>query len=300
MDNQFSILLQLIGVGMLSVQKNIFSTKFLLTILAIIVIQTSSAQNKEHKKTSVYKVNKKIEIPVTVGLFIIHQFGFTAINDKPSLTEYEVSQLDANDIWKFDRIATEQDASYTQKAHDISDWILNVSVVLPALLVIDNKIRRDWFNLLVMYGETHAINTSVYIATAAIADRIRPYVYNEDVPMGDKTGHGTKISFYSGHVSTTASASFFMAKVYSDYHPELGNKRFWLFGAALIPPIAVGYYRVKAMKHFPTDVITGITVGAAAGILVPHFHKIKKDKSNFSFIPFAGGINGLKVRYSMH
>ncbi len=30
--------------------------------------------------------------------------GFKAINDKPGLTEYEVSQLDANDIWKFDRI----------------------------------------------------------------------------------------------------------------------------------------------------------------------------------------------------
>lgn len=280
--------------------KRKLTTKLFLTILSIIIVQSSFAQNKEPKEPSVYKVNKKIEIPVTVGLFIIHQFGFKAINDKPGLTEYEVSQLDANDIWKFDRIATQQNADYADKAHTISDWILNITVVLPGLLVIDNKIRKDWFDLLVLYGETHAINTSVYIATAAITDRIRPYVYNADVSIGDKTGHGTKISFYSGHVSTTASASFFMAKVYSDYHPELGNKKFWLYGAALIPPIAVGYYRIKAMKHFPTDVITGITVGAAAGILVPHLHKIKKEKSNFSFIPFAGGLNGLKVRYSIH
>lgn len=270
-----------------------------ITVLVVTLAQSTYAQKKEPKEPTVYKVNKKIEIPVTVGLFIIHQFGFKAINDKPGLTEYEVSQLDANDIWKLDRIATQQDAAYSEQAHKISDWILNISVVLPALLVIDNKIRKDWLDVLILYGETHAINTSIYIATAAIADRIRPYVYNEDVSMGEKTGHGTKISFYSGHVSTTASASFFMAKVYSDYHPELGNKKFWLFGAALIPPIAVGYYRIKAMKHFPTDVITGIAVGAAAGILVPHLHKIKKDKSNFSFIPFAGGVNGLKIRYSI-
>lgn len=275
------------------------TTRFTLTVLSTIFILSSFAQNKEPQKPSVYKVNKKIEIPITVSLFIIHQFGFGYINDKPKLSEYDVSQLDADYIWKFDRIATQQDAEFTDQAQTISDWILNVSVVLPALLVIDNKIRKDWLDLLVLYGETHAINTSVYITTAAIADRIRPLVYNDDIPMNDKTGHGTKISFFSGHVSTTASASFFMAKVYSDYHPELGNKKFWLFGAALIPPIAVGYYRIKAMKHFPTDVITGITIGAAAGILVPHLHKIKKKNSNFSILPCVGHFNGLSLSFNI-
>ena len=274
-------------------------TQFFIAILTLCMVQSSYGQKKEPKPPSVYKVNKKVEIPITIGLFIIHSFGFNYINDKPRLTEYEVSQLDVNDIWEFDRIATQQDADFSNQANEISDYILNASVILPALLVIDNKIRKDWFDLLVLYGETHAINTSVYITTAALADRIRPFVYNEEVALNEKMGHGTKISFYSGHVSTTASASFFMAKVYSDYHPEIGNKKFWLFGAALIPPIAVGYYRIKAMKHFPTDVITGIAIGAAAGILVPELHKIKKDKSDFSFIPFSGGMSGLKVRYSI-
>ena len=91
-----------------------------------------------------------------------------------------------------------------------------------------------------------------------------------------------------------------MAKVYSDYHPELGNKKYWLYGAALIPPLIVGYYRIKAMRHFPTDVITGLAVGAAVGILVPHLHRTKKRTKDFSFIPFVGDYSGMKIKYSIH
>jgi len=281
--------------------KSKFIKYTLLFIIFFNFTQITIAQKKEKATNSerIYRVNKKIEIPVTVGLFVLHQFGFKAINNKPVLTDSEVFQLSSENIWKFDRPATQQNYSFTQKAHDISDYLLNASVILPAFLAINKNIRKDWLDLLILYGETHAINTSFYIATAALVDRIRPYVYNEEVPIEDKTGHGTKISFFSGHVSTAATASFFMAKVYSDYHPSIGIKKFWLYGAAIIPPALVGYYRFKAMKHFPTDIITGTVVGAAAGILIPELHKFNKRKSTLSFIPLLGGMNGVKVSYSL-
>jgi hypothetical protein len=53
------------------------------------------------------------------------------------------------------------------------------------------------------------------------------------------------------------------------------------------------------MRHFPTDLMVGMTVGAAVGILVPHLHKIKNKESNFSFVPFAGDVSGLTVKYSI-
>ena len=89
-----------------------------------------------------------------------------------------------------------------------------------------------------------------------------------------------------------------MGKVYSDYHPELGNKKYWLFSAALIPPSLVGLYRYKAMKHFPTDIIAGTIAGAATGILIPHIHKNKKKESAWAFLPYAGKINGLQISYT--
>jgi ABC-type molybdate transport system permease subunit len=72
----------------------------------------------------------------------------------------------------------------------------------------------------------------------------------------------------------TATATFFLAKVISDYHPELGAKKRLLYALAIIPPTIVGYYRYKGLKHFSTNVAIGTILGAAFGILIPHFHKI--------------------------
>jgi membrane-associated phospholipid phosphatase len=113
--------------------------------------------------------------------------------------------------------------------------------------------------------------------------------------MESKTGDGTTDSWFSGHTSTTSTASFFMAKVLSDYHPELGGKKWLLYGAAIIPPAIIGIYRVKALKHFPTDVIMGTAVGAAVGILIPHLHKITKKNKDLSIAPFAGQYSGLAM-----
>jgi membrane-associated phospholipid phosphatase len=70
-------------------------------------------------------------------------------------------------------------------------------------------------------------------------------------------------------------------KVYSDYHPEIGNNKYLLYGAALIPPLLVGYFRMKALMHFPSDVMVGLGVGALCGILIPEFHRLKDKKISF-------------------
>ena len=166
---------------------------------------------------------------------------------------------------------------------------------MAGALAFDKNIRKDWLDVLILYGESHASSSGIYVLNNSLINRPRPFNYNPDVPVEEKMANETRNSFFSGHVSTAATASFFTAKVYSDYHPELGNKKYWLFAAAAIPPSFVAYYRYKAMKHFPTDVITGFAVGAACGILIPHLHKNKS--SDISFVPFAGEYKGLKMSY---
>ncbi|MCK4820600.1 phosphatase PAP2 family protein, partial [bacterium] len=81
-----------------------------------------------------------------------------------------------------------------------------------------------------------------------------------------------------------------------DYHPELGNKKFWLYAAALIPTAFVGFNRYRALKHFPRDVVVGAAVGAAVGILIPHLHKVKKQKArNLTIVPFTGKQTGVAL-----
>ncbi len=270
---------------------------FLSFFIGFITLKICSSQHNQAKSESIYKINRRLEIPLTTLFFAGDYLGFNYLSNKPSLELDEILKLDVKTIWQFDRIAATQDVSFRDQAQSISDVCLYSSVLMPGLLAFDNTIRKDWLDLVILYSETHAIGSGIYAGTASLFKRSRPFMYNPDIPLADKLMNETRNSFYSGHVSSAASASFFMAKVYSDYHPELGNKKYWLFAAALIPPSLVGYYRVKAMKHFPSDVIVGGILGASAGVLIPHLHK-RKNTSGFSYVPFAGNFNGLKIAYT--
>ena len=265
----------------------------LLGFICFFLILTSSAQEKANAG-SVYSINKKWEIPLTLGMFGTNFVGLQYVGKKTGLDSLDIIALNPADLWGIDQKATQQDPAFAPRAHHISDWALNISVALPVFLGLDKKIRKDWFDLIVLYGETHAINGNLYIAAASLVDRPRPLVYNPGVLFNQRSENGTLNSFFSGHVSTAAASSFFTAKVYSDYHPEMGNKKYFLFGAAVIPPLVVGFYRYKAMKHFPTDIFTGMLVGATTGILVPHINK-KINNYNLSIVPFTGQANGVRL-----
>jgi membrane-associated phospholipid phosphatase len=246
-------------------------------------------------------LNHKIEIPVTLGIFAANAMGLYVLLDKTPLSSSQVYSLDKKDIWFFDRNAVEQTYSSTtyDKATIASDWGLYISVFLPGLLFLDKKLKKDMSNILLLYLETQAINISLYTWGGIMyTKRIRPNAYYPEATLDENfSNHGIKDSFFSGHVSTAATASFFMAKVYIDYHPEIKRMKWLLYTSALVPPAYVGYHRYKALKHFPTDIITGLVLGAATGILVPELHKVKFiKKQNLSLVPFTGKITGMSIQ----
>ena len=51
------------------------------------------------------------------------------------------------------------------------------------------------------------------------------------------------------------------------------NARRYLWATAAIVPAIQGYLRVRAGKHFVTDVVVGYLIGAAVGLLVPSLHR---------------------------
>jgi membrane-associated phospholipid phosphatase len=161
---------------------------------------------------------------------------------------------------------------------------------------MDREIREDWADVLLLIIQNQAINGNLYAwSGAAFINRTRPLPYNNEAPWDERTEARNRNSFFSGHTSMSASASFFAAKVYSDYHPELGNRKFLVFSLALVPAATTGFFRYKGLKHFPTDVITGLFVGASVGILVPHLHK--RTGSNLTLVPYTGPVNGLALSY---
>ncbi|UCH13660.1 MAG: phosphatase PAP2 family protein [Bacteroidales bacterium] len=270
--------------------------KILFILPLLITISQLYAQKQDRINNSIYKINLWLDIPVTIAGFITNDIGLRVVKNKPPLDSLKVVQLDPSEINWFDRGAARQNVDSYSTAIDISDYGASISMFLPLLLFADEEIRKDWYKILILFLEAEAINGNAYSWLAAVhIDRMRPLVYNSDFPLNKRLESRNRNSFFSGHVSTVATASFFTAKVYSDYHPELGRKKYIIYSAALIPPIFVGACRYKSGKHFPTDIITGLAVGASIGILTPHLHKNKN--YNPAVIPVTGSFTGLSLSY---
>lgn len=249
----------------------------------------------------IYQVNRKLEIPFIFGLYASNSLGFHLLQQKPILSSSQIASMDINDVWFFDRSAVKQSysSSERERARRNSDWGLYTSIVLAGVLLLDKEIQKDYVNIILLYLEAHAISSTLYLYPGPMfLDRTRPFVYYPEIPLEEKQLAGSTDSFYSGHVATAATATFFMAKIFTDYHPETQGKKWLYYTSALIPPAFVGYNRYKALKHFPTDVLIGMAFGAATGILLPAIHRFRPVKNqNLSIVPFTGSVTGMNVQF---
>jgi membrane-associated phospholipid phosphatase len=241
-----------------------------------------------------YRIKNAVDIPLTVITAGWTIYGFTQVYSKDNSTTEQIQNLNVNNINGFDRWAADV---YSEKAAKTSDLIFYGSMPLPALLFLDKKMSKDAGKISFLYLEAMSITGLLYTGATYLSDRYRPYAYNPNVPMGDRLEGGAKNSFFAGHVALVGTSTFFMAKVFSDYHPESKSK--WLFytGAAVATG-ATAYLRHRGGRHFPSDIVLGAAVGTLSGILVPHFHKNKKLKnSGLSIMPFTGQSHGLALVY---
>jgi len=270
---------------------------FSLIFILLFNFSNSFAQDSLFVSRKVYHVNQSLEASVSGALIGLSMLGLLTITDKPTLTEKEVNALNRKDIPFFDRSSVRQSYPAPENIYDLTDIGLYGSSALVSLLLLDDDIREDWLDIGLLFLETQAINLNIYFwGGPAFSKRIRPIVYYKDVSMEIKTGKDMTDSFFSGHISMTAAATFFMAKVYSDYHPQLGADKWWLYGAAVIPPALVGYGRYRGLMHFPSDILLGFSIGSTLGIVVPQLHKITKENGvRLSIVPFVGEYSGLNA-----
>ena len=192
------------------------------------------------------------------------------------LSTEEIYSLNRNDVNALDRPAT---YNYSQSAKTASDVLLYTSFLLPALPLVDKKMKKDQGIIFLMYAETLLLSHGITQLTKNIALRTRPYAYNENVTIDEKLTVNTRYSLFSGHVSTVSSLTFLTASIINQYHPK-GKLMPLVWSTAVLLPAAAGYFRVKAGKHFPTDVMVGYAAGALIGIIVPNLHLVKKLNEN--------------------
>jgi len=237
---------------------------------------------------SMYKVNPWLSGGISVAGYFSNSIGWNRLRKAPALSEERLLRLNDHDLMGLDRIALRQNPSFekTEKAGNFSDALLLSSAVSPVLLFLDSRIRREWFDVTLIYLESQIATSNFYSwgpLGPSFIERLRPAAYYTELSIEDRSAGNNKNSFFSGHVASTATAWFFMAKVYGDFHPELGAKKLLFYGLAAIPTTVVAINRVKALRHFPTDTIVGGLVGGAIGILIPSIHK--RTKGRLSLVP---------------
>ncbi len=165
------------------------------------------------------------------------------------------------------------------------------SYALPALMGLVGAIRPEDGGLGPRMGragtyavvgiEAITITQNVTHVVKHATRRPRPYAYSEEfqdawaasVSEGERPDSEAQRSFPSGHAATAGAWSFALAHTIG-----IGMDRSWYLealpyvGAAGITAWA-GVLRVRAHKHFPTDVLVGGVLGATIGVLVPELHR---------------------------
>ena len=271
--------------------------KVIIALLLLSLNILSFGQVDSARPEKIYKVNLLWELPASGAAILFSSKGFRKLESVSSMTEADILKLNPNDVNGFDRPVIFHDPAKYASAQKSSDLFLNASIALPIVLAFDKKIRKDWLDLITMYLASHTVDNALYFAGAFSVRRPRPFLYNKDVPLAERVGDNKSNSFFSGHVGFATTSTFFLVKVYTDYHQIKGWNRVLLYAAASVPPALVGYYRMESGRHFRSDVLLGFISGAASGILVPELHKINKKHKKLAFSPYfaPGGANGLSM-----
>ena len=231
-----------------------------------------------------YEVSFKKDIaPMTIGAGLA-ELGILLANKADKAILEDINLLNSEDVNSFDRGATN---NFSSSAKDISDVVLYTSATLPFITYFSKKCRASAGPIAIMFLETGLINSGITNIVKSTTKRYRPYNYNPLVDTDTKLGDQSRRSFFSGHASNTAAFAFLTARIITDIHPNMKRKYLVWTTAATIPAV-IGYLRVKAGRHFPTDVITGYLVGASIGYFIPSLHLKNNSKLSISTINLSG------------
>jgi len=256
-------------------------------------------------KAKVYHINYFVEGSIILVGGVGDLFAIPRLKSKAPLSDEELAFANSADqknlINTMDRWSLRQPATNRTLWKKISDDGEIGIFLLPSLLMIDKNIRKDWLHILFMYVEGHTVTFTFYNYSPLgpyFQNRYRPVVYYPQLGADAQKNSNNRNSFYSGHVASCTYSTFFMVKVYCDYHPEIGGAKYLLYLAASIPPLAIGYARIRSLDHFPSDVAVGFGLGALLGIVVPALHKIPASRYLSLGLSTAPDVVGVSLRWN--
>jgi membrane-associated phospholipid phosphatase len=185
--------------------------------------------------------------------------------------------VDTDGLWEHQLFGRLDDAvknEFSSSADKLSDGLVTLTMAAPVLLQVPRGLNEDTARRLLLYSQ--AVSASLLLNNLAkyLVQRPRPYNYHPDQRVRDYAearGDYSYLSFYSGHASTAFAAAVAGSYLFSLGPGDTKTKAaVWLFQMTLAT--ATSGLRVRAGKHFYSDVAIGVVAGSATGLLVPALH----------------------------
>ena len=165
-------------------------------------------------------------------------------------------------------------ARFSPRAAALSDAALAATVAAPVAYLTGNTIEDADGDRLMLYGEALAVNLALFEGAKRLVQRPRPYLYSQLPEVrryAAAQGKDAYQSFYSAHAATAFCAATAGAYLAATSTRSRGARAAaWASGFA--SAAAASNLRVRAGKHFYSDILIGGVVGMAIGYAVPALH----------------------------
>jgi membrane-associated phospholipid phosphatase len=184
--------------------------------------------------------------------------------------------VDASGRWRSELLPF--DTSYRGRssagADSLSDSSGAVTIVVPAALQVGQGFDVRTGERLLIYAETLSVTMGIGALSKVLVSRPRPYYYSSDPRVAQfsaREGKESHLSFYSGHSAVTFAAGVSGSLLFTQTsHDRAARATVW--GTELFLAGLTAGLRVRAGRHFPTDVVVGILVGTGVGLAGPYVH----------------------------
>lgn len=228
--------------------------------LAFINLSTAQAASDN----SLLKVNYGTDGLITGGAIL----GWGLTNLLP---------VDTQNKWDKELLTIDESVkqNFSPTAAKYSDISLITTISMPLLILTSQGLNERYSQNALLYGQAVGINLLLNNIVKHAIQRPRPYVYNSDIKVQEYAstqGNDSRLSFYSGHASTAFTGA--VAGSYLFAVAESNHKLSALvWGTQLAFASATANWRIKAGKHYYSDVLVGVIMGSLCGVAIPLLHQ---------------------------
>jgi membrane-associated phospholipid phosphatase len=161
--------------------------------------------------------------------------------------------------------------NYSPRAHSIANVVVAGLVLAPlALDAVDTRFS-GWMEDSFVFAESLLLAQGATQLAKSAVDRNAPLVFAPEARREDLESPDASRSFFSGHTSTSFAAATAYSITFWKRHPD-SPWRFVVAGVSHALALGVGFLKIEAGYHYPTDVAAGALAGSGIALLNGTLH----------------------------